>query len=198
MQETGFLIGDPQYVMFKDEDFQMYAHAYDWMVEQYEKRTGILMNGNYPIWCWDQFPEDTLHHYVEDGDTGVVLEVELPDEHVLASEAYYWDVVSMKGSLHDRIEDYDSDIELTLAQKKVNWEKIFDKDWCYAHAMPTREPEYQHVVHRIELDQVRAVTTFTGRGDGLIDRIKCLDWRIRYRLGMKTSIRPHYESIRCQ
>ncbi|TCI56199.1 DUF3841 domain-containing protein [Exiguobacterium sp. SH5S13] len=191
--ERGYLAANSDYVMFKDGVSEMFEPAYGWMVDQYERRIGISLNGNYPIWCWDVFPEGTLDGYVNPGEQGVVLTVELPDEHVLSSEALYWDVVTMQGSLHDRVEDYDSGVELTLAEKKKAWEKIFDKDWCYAHAMPTRMPEYQHVIHRIELHQVRAVIPFTGRGDDWIDRLKHIGWRFGYRVGWNKSIPFHYQ-----
>lgn len=182
MLKQGVLIGDPAYALFQHEGYASYREAYDWMVEQYEKRIGISMNGTYPVWCSDVFPK--AHRYIDSGEQGVVLTVELPDEEVLSSELYYWDIVTMKGYVG--IED--SNIGLTVEAQRESWERIFDRDWCQAHAMPVRRPEYQHVIHQIELHQVRAVTPFQGLGDSWGDQIRGYSWHLSYHLGLKQSI----------
>lgn len=89
--ERRYLQGDPQYAFSNDEGFEFFKPAYDWMVEQYEQRIGISLCGNYPVWCWDEFPDLSRGGHIGQGNKGVVLTVELPDDQVLASEISFWE-----------------------------------------------------------------------------------------------------------
>ncbi|WP_215192553.1 DUF3841 domain-containing protein [Exiguobacterium sp. s7] len=188
--ERGYLQGDPRYAMFNDEGFEFFKPAYDWMVEQYEQRIGIPLNGNYPVWCRDEFPDLSSDGQIGQGNKGMVLTVELPDDQVLASEVSFWDFVPYHSTFSDTAEAFDHREDIDPAYTRKSWEKIFDQKWCEAMAVnrSIEAPDYQYVIHRIELHQVRAVMPFQNLGDSWTDRIRRLGWRLGYRLGLKKSI----------
>ena len=49
-------------------------------------------------------------------------------------------------------------------------------------------PNYQYVIHRIELHQVRAVMPFRDLDDRLMDRVRGLAWQLSFNLGLKKSM----------
>ncbi len=186
--KRGYLEASGEHALFMDPDYDDFKIYYDWMVEQYEKRTDILMNGNYPIWCWDEFPDLGRDGHIDQGAKGIVLTVEIPDEAVLASEFQYWHIVLNNGYIFESYDeenaDYD-DSHFSKEEIRKSWERIFDRAWC--ESTVTNQPSvgltYQYVTHRIELTQVRAVMPFVGRGDNWLDRVKGMGWRIGYKLG---------------
>jgi hypothetical protein len=182
----GYLEASGEYALFSEDGLEEFKPAYDWMVEQYEKRTGISLNGNYPIWCWDEFPDLGRGGHIGEGNRGVVLTVEIPDEEVLASEFSYWHHVLSNFPLYETLEEYDREDEPDERFVRQSWERIFDKAWCEASVadQPNVELVYQHVTHRIDLTQVRAVMPFVGRGDRLLDRVRGMGWRIGHKLGL--------------
>lgn len=188
--ERGYLQGDPYYAMFNDEGFEFFKPAYDWMVEQYEQRIGISLNGNYPVWCRDEFPDLGTDKGIGSGNKGVVLTVELPDDQVLASEISFWDFVLHNSALFNTAEAFDTEEEPTPAYTRKSWERLFDQKWCEKMAVnrSIAAPSYQYVIHRIELHHVRAVMPFQDLSDSWVDRIRGLGWRLGYRLGLKKSI----------
>ena len=192
--ERGYLQGDTQYALFNDEGFYHFKPAYDWMVEQYEQRIGILLNGNYPIWCRDEFPDLGTGNRIGLGNKGVVLTVELPDDQVLASEISFWDFVPYHSTFCDTAEAFDHREDIEPAYTRKSWEKIFDQKWCEEMAVnrSIEAPDYQYVIHRIELHQVRAVMPFQDLSDSWVDRIRGMGWRLGYRLGLKKSIPFHW------
>lgn len=186
--ERGYLQGDRRYAIFNDEGFDFFKPAYDWMIEQYKQRNGISMNGHYPVWCWDEFPDIGTGGHIGQGNKGVVLTVELPDDDVLMSEFSYWHLVLGQSAIYDAIEAYDTEEEPDPLYMRKSWEKIFDRAWCEAMAAQSEaSPTYQYVIHRIELHQVRAVMPFKDLSDSWMDRIRGFGWRLGYRLGWKTS-----------
>jgi len=192
--ERGYLQGDPRYAMFNDEGFEFFKPAYDWMVEQYEQRVGIPLNGNYPVWCRDEFPDLGTGKRIGSGNKGVVLTIELPDDEVLVSEFSYWHFVLGNSALYDTAEEFDTEEEPDQAYITKSWERIFDSEWCetFVRNQSTAPPTYQYVIHRIELHQVRAVMPFQDLSDSWVDRIRGLGWRLGYRLGCKKSIPFHW------
>ena len=192
--ERGYLQGDPHYAMFNDEGFEFFKPAYDWMVEQYEQRIGISLNGNYPVWCRDEFPDLGTGKRIGSGNKGVVLTIELPDDEVLVSEFSYWHFVLGNSALYDTAEEFDTEEEPDQAYTTKSWERIFDSEWCetFVRNQTTAPPTYQYVIHRIELHQVRAVMPFQDLSDSWVDRIRGLGWRLGYRLGCKKSIPFHW------
>lgn len=192
--ERGYLQGDPHYAMFNDEGFEFFKPAYDWMVEQYEQRVGIPLNGNYPVWCRDEFPDLGTGKRIGSGNKGVVLTIELPDDEVLVSEFSYWHFVLGNSALYDTAEEFDTEEEPDQAYITKSWERIFDSEWCetFVRNQSTAPPTYQYVIHRIELHQVRAVMPFQDLSDSWVDRIRGLGWRLGYRLGCKKSIPFHW------
>jgi len=192
--ERGYLQGDPRYAMFNDEGIEFFKPAYDWMVEQYEQRVGISLNGNYPVWCRDEFPDLGTGKRIGSGNKGVVLTIELPDDEVLVSEFSYWHFVLGNSALYDTAEEFDTEEEPDQAYITKSWERIFDSEWCetFVRNQSTAPPTYQYVIHRIELHQVRAVMPFQDLSDSWVDRIRGLGWRLGYRLGCKKSIPFHW------
>ncbi|WP_214829680.1 DUF3841 domain-containing protein [Exiguobacterium algae] len=184
--EKGELIATGEHALFTDPVYDNFKPAYDWMVEQYEERIGISMNGNYPIWCWDEFPDLGRGGHVGQGNKGVVLTVEIPDEEVLASEFSYWHHVLGDFPLYETLEEYDSDEMPPPEIIRQSWNRIFDKAWCEASVVdqPNVELVYQHVVHRIDLSQVRAVMPFVDRKEGWWHAVCGIGWRIGYKLGL--------------
>lgn len=187
--ERGYLQGNPQFVLFNDEGYESFKPAYDWMVEQYEQRVGIPLNGNYPVWCWDEFPDLSTGGHIGQENKGVVLTVELPDDAVLMSEFSYWHLVLGQSALYDTVEEFDTEEEPDSIATRNSWEKIFDRAWCEAMAAQSEmAPTYQYVIYRIDLHQVRAVMPFQDLSDSWTDRIRGFGWRLGYRLGLKKSV----------
>lgn len=187
--KRGYFAASGEHALFMDPDYDDFKTYYDWMVEQYEERTGILLNGNYPIWCWDEFPDLGRGGHIGQGDAGVVLTVEMPDEEVLASEFGYWHIVLNNGyifeSYDDEYDDFD-DSHFSPHAVRQSWNRIFDKAWCEASVadQPSVGLSYQYVVHRIDLSQVRAVMPFVDRKEGWWHAVCGIGWRIGFKLGL--------------
>ena len=160
-QQHGFLFGNPNYGIFTDEDFSFHRPAYDWLANQYEKRSGASLDGNYPVWLSDTCPNITRGGYLDPGEPGVLLTVELPDEAVLTVEAGYWMFALNRWFL--TFEDREADSEEEL---QASWEKMFDREWCEAivEAYPETNTKYHYIVDRIYLDQVLDVQPFIEQG----------------------------------
>lgn len=187
--EKGYLEASGEHALFLDPDFEDFKMSYDWMVEQYEKRTGISLNGNYPIWCWDEFPDLGRDGHIDQGAKGIVLTVEIPDEAILASEFQYWHIVLGNGYIFENYDDEYDDFEDSYFSTEVvrkSWERIFDRTWCEASVanQPNVGLTYQYVTHRVDLTQVQAVMPFVGRGDKWFDRVRGIGWRIGHKLGL--------------
>ncbi|TCI34087.1 DUF3841 domain-containing protein [Exiguobacterium sp. SH4S7] len=160
-EKRGYLFGDPEYAVFQDEELALYRPAYDWLAGQYEKRTGQSLAGAYPVWLSDTIPDVGRGGYLEPGEPGVVLTVDLPDLSVLAIEAGYWNFAVNRWFL--TFEDREATSEEEL---QTSWEKMFDQDWCEAvvEEYPETNTKYYYLVNRIEVGQVLDVTTFIEEG----------------------------------
>jgi len=157
----GYLFGDPNFGIFQDEDYAYHRPAYDWLTGQYEQRTKISLRGNYPVWLSKTKPDVARGGYLEFGEPGVMLTVELPDSHVLAVEAGYWTFALNRYFLSFEDREAESEEEL-----KQSWEKMFDRDWCESivNEYPETNTKYHYLVDRIYLEQVLEVRTFIEEG----------------------------------
>lgn len=156
--KRGYLFGDPNFGIFQHEDYASHRPAYDWLAGQYEQRTGIFLHGNDPVWLSDTRPDVTRSGYLEPGEPGVVLTVELPDAHVLELEAGYWNFAMNRWFLTFEDRAPESEEEVTKS-----WEKMFDRDWCESivEAYPGTNTKYHYLVDRIDVGHVLDVVTFT-------------------------------------
>lgn len=160
-KKNGFLFGDPNYGMLKDEEEANHRSAYDWLADQYEKRTKRLLNGNDPVWLSDTPPNVARGGFLEVGEPGVVLTVELPDEAVLELEAGYWVFALNRWFLSFEDREAESEEEL-----RTSWEKMFDREWCEAivEEYPETNTKYDYIVDQIHLHQVLDVQAFIEQG----------------------------------
>ncbi len=192
LQHDGMLYG-PETV----DDSIQWRTAYDWMVEQMERRLGPRPKpGAYPLWAWYQWdgaahPRPDLRSYghIPGGTTGVRIEFEIAAEHILLSDFSAWHVPLNYGYLAlDEAEDEAFDAELAQhglswksgphipdpayhARILKSWERIFDVDQVDPDEWWTRptmaEKDIQGTFWSLSLAQVRKATPFIGRGKPL-------------------------------
>jgi len=167
--------------------------AYDWMVEQMERRIGPSPKpGIYPLWAWYQWgnathrrPDLRCRGHLVPGTKGVRLAVEIPPDQILLSDFEHWHfALNYWYSSHTQAEDEAFDAELALHgvvrtpdgplsdpvyHQRIldSWQRIFDLDGVGDPDWDGDETRAQKVIQgtfwQLSLDQVRAVTVFTGR-----------------------------------
>jgi hypothetical protein len=188
LQREGILYG-PETV---DDNIE-WRTAYDWMVEQMERRIGPRPGpGIYPLWAWYQWDGETrrrpdLRHagHIPGGTKGVRIEFEIAAEQILLSDFSAWHVPLNYGYLAlDEAEYVAFFAELAQlgldrqpgehiadpayhARILKSWERIFDVDQVDPNEWwtgPTRaEKAIQGTFWSLSMAQVRRVTPFIGR-----------------------------------
>ncbi len=116
-----------------DKDFR---RAYDWLAGALEKRVKKPANASYPVWALHKLGED--YDYTQQGTEGeerVFLELEIPDNRVVAIDPVKWfDIIAcgfvcpsgISDEEYERLcEKYDHATEEEL---NANREQIFDVD----------------------------------------------------------------------
>lgn len=120
IMQTRYLTSSFEYVW---NEFKPY---YKWMAKQLKKRIPSLTNkSNSLIWLWDKEPtQDDLDHAFYPAASGVLLEIELDPEQVLASDFDAWCWLLM----NEPVVELDENLEPVEAVKnpKDTWERVFD------------------------------------------------------------------------
>ncbi|HEY9787561.1 MAG TPA: DUF3841 domain-containing protein [Candidatus Obscuribacterales bacterium] len=164
--------------------------AYLWMTDELKKRVGEPPEGAaVPLWAWYQWqgttrarPDLRARAHVEKGEKAVRLEIEVPDHQVLLSDFQLWHIPLNSGVLARTEAEVDAfDAELAKAglafkmaealmdpdfgpRIRKGWELIFDLEFSDPYfTCPMEEKSIQAVFWQLRLEQVRAVTHFSGR-----------------------------------
>ncbi len=192
LQRDGILYG-PEIV----DDSIQWRTAYDWMVEQMERRIGPRPKpGAYPLWAWYQWdgearrrPDLRSSGHIPGGTKGVRIEFEIAPEQILLSDFSAWHA-PLNYAYMALNEAEDAAFEAELAQHGISWgpgqhlpdpllharvlkswERIFDIDQVDPDrwwTSPTlAEKDIQGTFWSLSLAQVRKATPFIGRGKPL-------------------------------
>jgi hypothetical protein len=192
LQRDGILYGPET----TDEQLN-WRTAYDWMVEQMERRLGPRPKpGAYPLWAWYQWdgaarrrPDLRSALHVPGRTRAVRIEFEIAEDRILLSDFQAWHAALNYAYLALN-EAEDDAFEAELAQRGLlyqsgelvsdpiyharilkSWERIFDVDQVDPDGWwtsPTlEEKDIQGTFWSLSLDQVRKVTPFIGRGKQL-------------------------------
>lgn len=175
---------DPVYV---DEWFR---YPYSWYIRQMEKAIPRLPGAQTPIWAWCQYrgnkqPCPDLRHIragFPDGETGVRIALDVPDELVLLSDFEMWhyplnwwylprseedeklfekELVAQGLSL-PLPEDLPSPLR---ARMEKSWENIFDLAFYWEELnRPREEKSIQATLWEIRLEWVTKLEIFTSNG----------------------------------
>ncbi len=188
LQRDGILYG-PETV---DEQI-FWRTAYDWMVEQMERRLGPRPKpGAYPLWAWYQWdgaarrkPDLRSALHVPGKTKAVRIEFEIAEEQILLSDFQAWHA-PLNYAYFALNEAEDEAFEAELAQHGLSWEPgillpdptyharilkswehIFDIDGIdpdrYWTSPTKAEKDIQGTFWSLSLTQVRKVTPFIGR-----------------------------------
>ncbi|HLV98148.1 MAG TPA: DUF3841 domain-containing protein [Ktedonobacterales bacterium] len=192
LQRDGILYG-PETV----DDSIQWRTAYDWMVEQMERRLGPRPKpGAYPLWAWYQWDGAARRKsglrraaHVPGKTRAVRIEFEIAEDQILLSDFQAWHVPLNYGHLALNEAEYEA-FEAELAQRGLawepgqhladpayharilkSWERIFDIDQVDPDGWWTcttlAEKDIQGTFWSLSLAQVRKVTPFIGRGKAL-------------------------------
>lgn len=184
LQKTGLLRCDTRYI---DTD---YSQAYEWMARQMVDRLDVAPVGtNFPLWAWYQWkgehkrkPDLRSRGHLSRGKSGVRVEFEIDETHILLSDFDLWHYVLnycyLPASLADeeRFEvEFASQVmsyyenrplpESLYDQKiKESWVRIFDLDWSDPDIIwPKAKKQIQATFWELTLDNVREVDEFVAR-----------------------------------
>lgn len=161
------------------ENKVVFLPAYQWMSEQMATRIGPAPKGvAFPLWVWIQWESDrprpdlrSLRHYwYAQGVQAVMLECEIPDRRVLASDFDMWHAVLNNWYIPvSAVDDEDTPYQLVSDDtKRASWAHIFDLSgparwyWNGGDQDQLKLQSVQGCVWEIHLDEVRKVTHFTG------------------------------------
>lgn len=98
--------------------------AYSWMVLQMQARLPVVKEAQWPWWAWvvPEWPckdgSPNLRYYREDKEV-YLLELEIPESHVLMSDYILWHQILNRGE----ITLYEGE-EITIARS--TWSRVFD------------------------------------------------------------------------
>lgn len=190
LQHDGVLYGPgPELV----DDSWRWRTAYDWMVEQMERRIGPRPEPDlYPLWAWYQSADATHRRpdlrstgYLAPGTKGVRLACEIPTEQILLSDFEQWHFAlnywysslsqaedeAFEAELASRgvVRTQDGPLSDPVYHQRIldSWQHIFDLesvgDPDWVGDATRDEKSIQGTFWHLTLDQVRDVTVFTGR-----------------------------------
>lgn len=193
LQRDGILYGPDAKTLAFDDPTEWQIHtAYDWLVQQMEKKIGPRPQPErYPLWAWYQWdgekrrrPDLRSPYHLQPGTKGVRIEFEIADDQIVLSDLDGWTMVLNYGYLsHTEAED-----EAFYAEYRRSgfieqpgqylqdpyhtyilgsWERIFDLDAVsdphWGSGKARAEKSIQGTFWQLSLDQVRKITNFTSR-----------------------------------
>lgn len=154
VQERGMLQGDESYI---DEDF---LDAYKWMIAQMKQQLPNYI-GEVPIWLWTKRPDLRSSGYLEKGQKGVLLQVELDPKNVLLSDFQAWHLVL--NNHYMSLTDYEDKEVFTDEEIQKSWALIFELEQLKESEMWGEPLHLQGVTGTIKLNQIKSVKEFTAR-----------------------------------
>ena len=162
MRVQGYLEGDKKFAMF--------PQAYEWMVDQMEKRIAYGKVENSPVWLWQRRPSGNEKALATKGERWVILKLEVPEDKILWSSFDDWHSILNNSPITYNEKEWDSFNERGFPKEEVakTWERLFDHEWLASR--PTKwagkynEHWMQGVTPRITMEQVKKVTRFIGKG----------------------------------
>lgn len=134
ISRTGRHVCDIEKSSYNDDDD--FKRAYDWLKKALAKRLEKPADASYPVWAYHELDED--FDYTKQGSEGeecVFLELEIPDNRVVAIDPVKWfDIIAcgfvcpsgISDEEYERLcEKYD---HATEEQLNANREQVFDID----------------------------------------------------------------------
>lgn len=151
-QRLGYLEGKKEYIL--DEC----TFSYVWIVNQMKKKLS-LYNGEFPVWLWVEKPDLRRSGFLSSNESGVLLEIHIPDERVLLSDFELWHCVLC----NDYVIENEEEIELIKAgkfflTKEESWERIFNVTKFSKNAI-------QGTTGRVYMDEIKFIRIFKGKGN---------------------------------
>lgn len=150
-----YLHNNPDYIMNE------LIYPYRWMYNQMITR--ISNCDKSMIWVWSERPDLRRSGYLNKGEKGVLLELDIDEEQVLFSDFYMWHNVLMDLpiKLHN-----DENIN-----KELSWERIFDFNICLEIYKQSEESLEEHqfkitkqgVTSKVHINNVKLVKRFISR-----------------------------------
>ena len=168
LQRHGVFVSEPRYVM-PDR-----LAAYRWMAARLAEKTPAPAGVELPVWAWyrahgQQRPKPDLRKrgFLEPGQQGVRMELDVPDELVLLSSFDGWHAVLNNWffTLGDAEYEHAERLEASLPpdalarEKARSWHRIFDLGLLPDPALY----EVQAVFWQLNLAHVTQVEFFTAR-----------------------------------
>lgn len=130
------------------------------MMAQMKKRLPHY-KGEYPIWLWTERPDLRQSGYLERGEQGVLLKVELHSTDVLVSDFQAWHLVFYNDYM-SLVEEPENEV-YTSEEIRKSWELIFELDQLKASELWGVPHHLQAVTGKILLSQIDAVKEFKAR-----------------------------------
>lgn len=89
IQEKGYLTGNPDYICPDS------IEAYHWLMTKMNEKISNYQ-GEHPVWVWTERPDLRKRGYLNRGEQGVVLKINIEENHVLLSDFQAWHFVLME------------------------------------------------------------------------------------------------------
>lgn len=153
-QKLGYLVGEFSFI---DED---YKEPYHWMMAQMKKRIPHY-GGEYPVWLWTERPDLRESGYLERGEQGVLLKIELHFNTVLLSDFQAWHMVLNNSYMS--LEEVTEDEVYPLEEIRKSWELIFELNQLKASEMWGEPHHLQGVTGKIKTGQIDVMKEFKAR-----------------------------------
>ena len=149
-----------------------FGPAYDWLAEQMTQRIGLPPLGiKYPIWAWHtmrgKHQKPDLRWVEFRADSGVCLELEIPDQDVLLNDEEVWYYVLGDWFYGDCANEQESEAEdnwfeslspdVQRNAKRKSWEKIFKTNPSGVNNWYSSGKFIQATFWELRLDQVISV-----------------------------------------
>lgn len=160
MKKQGYLHCTEEYADY------WFIEAYNWLIPQMNKRLPVkIKSGHYPIWVWDSFTGASTKSIFENGQAGVWLTLDIPDNHVLLSDYDAWHSVLNNHVLAYTDEEWeDFDMGQCYFTKELSWERVFDlkalassENWCNSDQWVQGVTPYIHMNQVVEVEYISTV-----------------------------------------
>lgn len=156
IQEKGYLTGNPNFIWL---DF---IEAYYWMMK---KMSEYIPNykGEYPVWLWTEKPDLRKSGYLERGEEGILLKIDIEESRVLHSDFQAWHFVLMK-EYFDLEQIEEDNRQFVQSELEKSWEMIFNIDYLISHPnWGERVCTIQGVTNYIDLSEITLLKKFIAK-----------------------------------